>query len=84
MTYATALEHVFEPCVIDESEVALSASVARKILIDLGANENQVSRAWVENHYRLIVWKAACLYRRFPEYAEAWSPTWVMNQLRYR
>ncbi|KAF9437101.1 Breast cancer 2, early onset [Entomortierella beljakovae] len=58
-------------------------------MISLGAAPNLLSKIWLENHYRLIVWKLACYVRSWPEILLDSSPFWfspssVMNQLAYR
>ncbi|XP_057313973.1 breast cancer type 2 susceptibility protein-like isoform X2 [Hydractinia symbiolongicarpus] len=45
-----------------------------------------VNKAWIENHYRWIVWKLASYERRFPEQFSnrCLSPSNVMYHLKYR
>ncbi|RKP25322.1 hypothetical protein SYNPS1DRAFT_8602, partial [Syncephalis pseudoplumigaleata] len=44
----------------------------------------RLSLEWVPHHYQLVVWKAACIYRSYPEEHGIWSVSWVLKQLRYR
>ncbi|KAI7822862.1 BRCA2, oligonucleotide/oligosaccharide-binding, domain 1-domain-containing protein [Gamsiella multidivaricata] len=58
-------------------------------LVDRGASPDLLSKVWVANHYRLIVWKVACYTRSWPQHfatetALCFSPAVVMDQLIYR
>lgn len=61
-------------------------------LLSLGAKAELLSRVWLHNHYRQVVWKLACYVRTWPEYFNSSTPepsTWfcpakVMDQLAYR
>ncbi|RKP04649.1 BRCA2, oligonucleotide/oligosaccharide-binding, domain 1-domain-containing protein [Thamnocephalis sphaerospora] len=57
MTYDGARKHAFK-------------SIAKED--GVGADATRISHAWVENHFQHIVWKAACLYRSYPECSEVW------------
>ena len=58
---------------------------ARKALLDAGALEKFTSRAWVDNHYRWIVWKIACMIRSYPiKFNHWWCREKVVDQLLYR
>ncbi|KAJ3414292.1 Breast cancer 2, early onset [Chytridiales sp. JEL 0842] len=58
---------------------------ARADLLEAGASEKHVGLNWVENHYRLVVWKLAGLVRSFPDlYQTHWSRKTVLAQLLYR
>lgn len=51
-------------------------------LIEAGAK--LIDESWVKNHYKWIVWKLACLARRFAQTLDFWNPETVLNQLKYR
>ncbi|KAG0321648.1 Breast cancer 2, early onset [Dissophora globulifera] len=58
-------------------------------LIALGAKPDLLSKVWLSNHYRLIVWKLACYIRTWPEYFMSefrpwFAPARVVDQLSYR
>jgi hypothetical protein len=58
---------------------------ARECLLAAGAIESKVTLDWIENHYRLIVWKLAGLIRSFPLlFKSHWKNTVVLSQLLYR
>ena len=64
-----------------------AASEAASDLYRLGANPTLAPLAWVSNHYRWIVWKLACLTRRFdsrlpPDFG--FDRDTVLRQLCYR
>ena len=63
---------------VDEMEKALVAQS--------GVDPSLVSRLWVENHYRWIVWKLAHMETAFPEQLAGRYLTAkrVLDQLRYR
>ena len=62
------------------------AAEAHGDLIVAGATASTISREWVANHYRWIVWKLASLERSFPQKfgQKLCRPDSVLNQLRYR
>ena len=39
---------------------------------------------WVQNHFRWIVWKLACLVRTFPKLLSSFTPNEVLRQLLVR
>lgn len=44
-----------------------------------------VGRDWVQNHWRMILWKLACIVRMDPRlFSEKWSCREVVRQLKYR
>ncbi|KAJ3073031.1 Breast cancer 2, early onset [Podochytrium sp. JEL0797] len=54
-------------------------------LLAMGMNANKVTIAWVNNHYRWIVWKLAAMARTFPDLKEScWSVEGVRRQFLYR
>ncbi|KAF9957869.1 Breast cancer 2, early onset [Mortierella alpina] len=61
-------------------------------LLDRGAKSELLSRAWLENHYAMIVWKLACYVRSWPRHLLAaaaagsgwFCPGKVLDQLAYR
>ena len=58
---------------------------AREAILKAGASEQFVSMPWVENHYRWIVWKIACMIRSYPtKFKEWWCLDKVVEQLLYR
>jgi hypothetical protein len=40
-----------------------------------------VTFRWVQNHYRWIIWKSACLVRSFPKLLHSFTPNEVLRQL---
>lgn len=66
----------------EESGVAKGPKALCKLLNALGPIE--IGKRWVDNHYRLILWKLAALVRASP--AEGWRFSWmeVCRQMRYR
>ncbi len=60
---------------------------ARAALVARGADADEVSPAWILNHYRWVVWKLAAEERRLPRlYPPGSRLAWpvVVNQLLYR
>ncbi|KAI8142886.1 hypothetical protein BJV82DRAFT_110351 [Fennellomyces sp. T-0311] len=58
---------------------------AHQALLKAGALEKFISSAWVENHYRWIVWKIACIIRSYPtQFKDWWCQDKIMDQLLYR
>ncbi|RUP24650.1 BRCA2, oligonucleotide/oligosaccharide-binding, domain 1-domain-containing protein [Jimgerdemannia flammicorona] len=58
---------------------------ARNSLLEDGALPQFATQPWVDNHYRWIVWKIACMIRSFPEFfSNWWCAIKVFDQLRYR
>ena len=57
-----------------------------KVLLADGASAKHLSQAWVENHYRWIVWKLASMERSFPhDFANVYlTPERTLAQLKYR
>ncbi|RUS19357.1 hypothetical protein BC937DRAFT_87614 [Endogone sp. FLAS-F59071] len=57
---------------------------ARGAILDVGALPQYATPNWVNNHYRWIVWKLACMVRNYPEhFREWWCASKVIEQLRY-
>ncbi|KAG9061184.1 Breast cancer 2, early onset [Linnemannia hyalina] len=83
MTFEQARHYRFDGWGVDE---------AYEELLSLGAKADLLSRVWLLNHYRQVVWKLACYVRTWPEYFIPSTPepsTWfcpakVLNQLAYR
>ncbi|KAI9322557.1 BRCA2, oligonucleotide/oligosaccharide-binding, domain 1-domain-containing protein [Dichotomocladium elegans] len=76
MTAAAAKDHRF---------YGWGPQEARKAMIRAGALEKFIPLAWVENHYRWIVWKIAGMIRSFPRHLKDWwSPKKILDQLLYR
>ncbi|KAI8388854.1 uncharacterized protein BYT42DRAFT_249628 [Radiomyces spectabilis] len=58
---------------------------AYKAMIDAGAVSTSLPSAWVENHYKWIIWKMACMIRSYPrQFSDSWTPEKVLEQLCYR
>ena len=55
-------------------------------LLQGGASPASAIPAWVQNHYRWIVWKLAAYERRFPQYLAGRLLTHaiVLDELKYR
>ena len=51
--------------------------------MDCGCKIEYLSTAWLENHYRLIVWKAAKMTLTFQN-VQFWNIDYIFNQLLYR
>jgi hypothetical protein len=83
MTWSNAIDYTFNT-VLHGQSTAWDAEAAYKALLDYGADKTRISLEWVRHHYRLIVWKAACIYRSYPEEHSVWSINWILKQLRYR
>ncbi|KAI8057293.1 BRCA2, oligonucleotide/oligosaccharide-binding, domain 1-domain-containing protein [Syncephalis plumigaleata] len=83
MTWSNAIDYTFNTILHGQS-MAWGAEAAYKALLDYGADKTRVSLEWVRHHYQLIVWKAACIYRSYPEEHGVWSVNWILKQLRYR
>ncbi|XP_068440635.1 breast cancer type 2 susceptibility protein isoform X2 [Clinocottus analis] len=51
-----------------------------------GVDPKLISEGWVDNHYRWVVWKQACMERSFPETMGGLclTPEQVLLQLKYR
>ncbi|KAF9537439.1 Breast cancer 2, early onset [Mortierella hygrophila] len=83
MTFEQARHYRFDGWGVDE---------AYEELLSLGAKADLLSRVWLLNHYRQVVWKLACYVRTWPEYfipstpePSSWfCPAKVLNQLAYR
>jgi len=45
-----------------------------------------ISEGWIRNHYRWIIWKLACMEKRFPNELgrQCLNPANVLDQLKYR
>jgi hypothetical protein len=51
-------------------EIAFEGSSAKEMylsLIQQGFSENLITKRWVANHYRWVVWSSAAMERRFPQ-----------------
>ncbi|KAI9596372.1 hypothetical protein BDF19DRAFT_421898 [Syncephalis fuscata] len=83
MTWQQAANYSFN-AVIHGQPCLWNAESAYNALLEYGAEKSRLSMDWVEHHYRLIVWKAACIYRSYPEEHGIWSVHWILKQLRYR
>ncbi|KAI9494923.1 BRCA2, oligonucleotide/oligosaccharide-binding, domain 1-domain-containing protein [Zychaea mexicana] len=58
---------------------------AYKAICKAGVLDRFISDAWVENHYRWIVWKLACMIRSYPsKFRDWWCSRKVVEQLLYR
>lgn len=58
---------------------------AREAMLKAGVLPQFATVSWVENHYRWIVWKIACMIRSFPEHCrDMWKAEKVLEQLLYR
>ncbi|KAI1315800.1 Breast cancer 2, early onset [Mortierella claussenii] len=57
-------------------------------LLSRGATEHLLPKAWLSNHYGLVIWKLACYVRTWPEQfftGLSWfTPEKTMDQLAYR
>ncbi|PIA19457.1 nucleic acid-binding protein, partial [Coemansia reversa NRRL 1564] len=50
-----------------------------------GCDPSTTTRAWVQNHFRWIVWTGACFARRIPSrWREFWSIERTLERLLYR
>ncbi|XP_072958786.1 protein BREAST CANCER SUSCEPTIBILITY 2 homolog B-like isoform X2 [Typha angustifolia] len=58
----------------------------QNMLLQSGASLSSVTKEWVENHYKWIVWKLACLERSYPAKASGKYLTisTVLEELKYR
>ena len=56
-------------------------------LVNLGINSPQLTAEWVDNHYRLLVWKWISYCKQYPEIfpdSQYLKPSIIFNQLCYR
>lgn len=50
-----------------------------------GVDPSLISVRWFDNHFRLIVWKLACLERAYPQiYSNLVTPLQVLKRMKYR
>jgi hypothetical protein len=65
--------YFYQPSLTDQVEywqIAFEGSSAKEMylnLIQLGFSEDLITKRWVANHYRWIVWTCAAMERRFPQ-----------------
>jgi breast cancer 2 susceptibility protein len=66
-----------------ESEIRYTIPYYRELLIKEGCKQEYLTELWMNNHYRLIIWKAAAMQLYF-DGIDCWNPKYVVNQLLYR
>jgi hypothetical protein len=86
MTSVSAKHYVFEQLNEEGVLQKLKAADFFEVLLREGASPKYLTLAWVENHYRWIVWKLASMERSFPqEFTNTYlTPERVLAQLKYR
>jgi hypothetical protein len=68
-----------------QPHIGFGFAEARQVLLDRGFKASFLSEAWVENHYRWIVWKLAALETAYPDtHFDYCSAETVLDQLTRR
>ena len=86
MTSDSAKTFKFEHMDSDGVLKQLGADEMFEVLLSEGASRKVLTRPWLANHYRWIIWKLASVERSFPqEFANAYlTPERTLAQLKYR
>ena len=72
-----------EKFVFIEAGTHYTTSKYRQSLIQEGCKSEYLSEKWINNHYSLILWKAAAMTKCFID-VECWNHNYVLQQLMYR